>query len=381
MPSKSGGVHSVVCPNCGKPIPLTEALTFQITESVKAELDAEYEQRLAADRLEIEEEAAKAAEEANEGELRELRDELRQRRDEVSELKKQELALRKQRADLERERDDLELDVQRKVDKERTQIRKQAADQAEEKYRLTIADLEKKNADVSKQLDEAQRKAASTSAQVGGKVQERVLAELLRERFPDDEITVIKTGERGADVLQIVRSRAGERLGAILWESKRQKNWSKAWIGKLRQDQQRAKADIGAIVSAVLPFDDGKMGVVEGVWITDLANAIYLALLLRAQVNEVFRTKAAVAGRGDLAEKVYDYVTGPFVERVKRTAEPLSKMQSDLDKERAAMEKSWSQRDKQVEQAFAQLAGIVGDLMGIGAALPEVKALELPSGD
>jgi len=378
---ESGGVQSIICPNCGKTIRLTEALTLQLTESAKAQLEADYSQRLDAERAKIEEKAAKDAEKAKQSELHGLREELHLRTDEVDELKKQELELRRDRQDLEREKGDLELEVQRKLDEERKPIREEAGGQAEEKYLLKIADLEKKNQDVVRQLEEAQRKAAGGSPQTGGKVQEYVLADVLRDKFPDDKITPIKTGARGADVLQIARTRSGERQGSILWESKRQKNWNKGWIGKLKQDQQRENADIGAIVSAVLPFENGKLDVIEGVWVTDLPNAAHLALLLRAQLCEVCRAKAAVVSRGTLAEHVYDYVTGPFVERVKRTIEPLLKMQDDLHKERGSIERLWAQRDKGIEESFSQIAGMVGDLVGIGASLPEVKALELPSGD
>jgi hypothetical protein len=100
--------------------------------------------------------------------------------------------------------------------------------------------------------------------------------------------------------------------------------------------------------------------------------------LLRAQLNEVSRERAAVSGRDSLAEQVYDYVAGPFVSRVKGIAEPLAKMRADLDQERTATERMLAKRETQINRAFKQVAEMVGDLMGIGAALPEVKMLELP---
>lgn len=379
MPSKSIGVQSVVCPSCGRSIPLTEALTYQLRESLREELDTDYGLKLDEARTKLKQDAMKAAAEASESELSELRKQLQEKRDEVGELKKEELQLRKERRALEQEKEDLELSVQRKVDEERAQLQKQASDQAEEKYRLRVADLEKRLKDMTGQVQDLERKATGGSPQIGGKVQEQVLADLLRDRFPDDEITGIKTGTRGADVLQVVNTRVGERCGTILWESKRAKKWGKDWISKLKQDQQREQADIASIVSAILPFD-GRMDVVDGVWVTDLASSLDLACLLRAQLVEVSRTRATVVGRDSLAEHVYDYVTGQFVERVKRALEPLAKMRSELDGERNAMEKMWAQRDKQIEQAGRQIVGMVGDLVGIGASLPQVKALELPAG-
>jgi len=53
-------------------------------------------------------------------------------------------------------------------------------------------------------------------------------------------------------------------------------------------------------------------------------------------------------------------------------------MRDDLDKERRAIEKLWSKREKQIEKVVLNLSGMHGELEGIaGKALPVVKALEL----
>lgn len=56
-------------------------------------------------------------------------------------------------------------------------------------------------------------------------------------------------------------------------------------------------------------------------------------------------------------------------------------MRRDLDTERRAMENIWSKREKQIERAVLNIAGIHGDLEGmVGSSLPAVKLLELPAG-
>jgi hypothetical protein len=67
--------------------------------------------------------------------------------------------------------------------------------------------------------------------------------------FPHDAITEISKGVRGADCIQEVFTPGGHCCGKILWESKRTKNWSNAWVDKLKEDQREAKADIAAIIS------------------------------------------------------------------------------------------------------------------------------------
>ncbi|TIP61021.1 DUF2130 domain-containing protein, partial [Mesorhizobium sp.] len=82
------------------------------------------------------------------------------------------------------------------------------------------------------------------SQQLQGEVLELELESLIASRFPMDIIEPVAKGEFGGDVLQRVVGPAGQPCGAILWESKRTKNWSQGWLGKLRADQRTAKADI-----------------------------------------------------------------------------------------------------------------------------------------
>jgi hypothetical protein len=45
------------------------------------------------------------------------------------------------------------------------------------------------------------------------------------------------------------------------------------------------------------------------------------------------------------------------------------------------MEKIWAKRDAQIVRVLKNTSGMYGELQGmIGAALPEVSSLELPSG-
>lgn len=88
-------------------------------------------------------------------------------------------------------------------------------------------------------------------------------------------------GEFGGDVLHRVLGPTGQTCGAILWESKRTKNWSDGWLAKLRDDQRAAKADIALIVSSALPKGVEHFDLIENVWVADPRFAIPLATALR----------------------------------------------------------------------------------------------------
>ena len=45
------------------------------------------------------------------------------------------------------------------------------------------------------------------------------------------------------------------------------------------------------------------------------------------------------------------------------------------------MEKNWAKREKQLFRVVSNMAGVYGDLSGLGAQLQAVKTLELEAGD
>jgi hypothetical protein len=171
--------------------------------------------------------------------------------------------------------------------------------------------------------------------------------------------------------------------GTILWETKRTKNWSDSWIQKLKDDQRAAKADVAVLVSIVMPKGVNHIGNIDGVWIADFETFAGLATVLRTSIIQVAQTKITASGRGQKMELVYDYLSGQeFRHRVEAIVEPFVAMREDLDAERRSMEKVWSKREKQIQRVVKNMSGMYGDLQGIvGANLPELKILQLPSGE
>jgi len=55
-------------------------------------------------------------------------------------------------------------------------------------------------------------------------------------------------------------------------------------------------------------------------------------------------------------------------------------MKSDLDSEKATMNRIWAKREKQIERVITNITRMYGDMQGIiGATLPEIKSLEFKS--
>jgi hypothetical protein len=391
----------ITCPNCGKKIQLTEAFTREIEQKLLTEFEGEteklerrhaaelkakekeYEELLAREKALMEKQARKRAEQSVSTEFRDLQSQLDEKAKQVEQAQRRELGLLRRVREVEEREKALELEVQQKVDAEKKAIWEQAAKTAAEQHRLKDAEKEKQIADMKTQIDDLRRKAEQGSQQLQGEVLELHLEQALRVAFPLDSIDPVAKGARGADVLEGVRNELGDECGTLLWEAKTAKNWSDGWVQKLKDDQREAKADIAVIVSTSLPKDVTHVGETDGVWVADVQSAMGLARVLRQGLIQLAHARRALVGRNTKMEAIYNYLSGPeFKQRVEAIVGSFVSMQEDLSAERRAMERAWAKRDKQISRVIENTAQMYGDLQGmIGASLPEIKVLELPSGD
>ena len=211
-----------------------------------------------------------------------------------------------------------------------------------------------------------------------GEAQEREIEQVLRERFPSDRIVPVKSGQRGADVLQTVNAR-GDACGAILWESKRARNWSNVWVSKLKEDQTSAKADIAVLVCATLPPTVRHMDMHEGVWVVDFASVAPIATVLRQALVGIAQARSIDMNRSHAMDAIYSYLSSAeFVRHVRGIVEAHVEMRNDLDGEKRAMERMWGKRGKQIDCVENHMSGMWGELEALmGSALPAVEMLEL----
>jgi hypothetical protein len=291
-----------------------------------------------------------------------------------------ELEVRKQRQALEQQKQALELEVLRRLDDERKEIRQATQKEESELNRLKFAEKDKKIEDLRRQAEELRRISEQGSQQLQGEVQERELEEILRRAFPRDEIEPIATGHSGGDIIQKVLGSNGLTCGTILWESKRTKTWSDAWLTKNKEDQRLAQADVGVIVSVALPKDVTRFDSREDVWVSSFDCAIPLATALRQALQSTALVQLTGQGRAGKADRAYAYITGQnFKHRVTAVAEAYRSMRDALEKERNFMNRTWARRQKDLDQIVENAMGLCGDLEGILCqSLPEIEGLELP---
>jgi hypothetical protein len=404
---------TIFCPNCKTEIKLTESLAAPLIEATRAQferkiaekeaevakreafiseqkaaiekaieaIDEQVSQKLKVAREKIIAEEAKKARlfletdiERNAKEVAHLQEVLKARDIKLAEAQKTQLDLLRKQRELDDAKRELDLTVERKVQETLTVVRDKAVQEAEESLKLKVLEKEEQIASMQRQIEQLRRKAEQGSQQLQGEVFELELESLVRAKFPQDIIDPVAKGDFGGDVLQGIVGPLGQRCGSILWESKRTKNWSDAWLPKLRDDQREAKADIALIVSSALPKGTQTFDLIEGVWVSETRCAIPLAIALRQSLIEISAARQAGEGQQTKMELVYQYLTGPgFRHRVEAIVEKFSDMQADLDKERKDTTRLWAKREKQIRGMIESTFGMYGDLQGIaGRALPEI---------
>lgn len=412
---------TITCPNCKTEIRLTESLAAPLIEATRKQFEERLSQkdaevakreesirekekqiaeakhnldeqvadqvvaRLKTERAQVIAEESKKAKFASAAEietkvreLAELQDVLKVRDEKLAEAQKAQAELIKKQRELDDAKRELELTVEKRVQDGLDHVRMQAKSQAEEEQKFKVMEKEQTISAMQKQIEDLKRRAEQGSQQLQGEVQELELENLLRAKFPFDNMEPVAKGEFGGDVLQRVFSQGGQASGSILWESKRTKNWSDSWLVKLREDQRSAKAEIAVIVSQVLPKGVETFDIVDGVWVTHPRAALPVATILRNTLLQVNMAKQVSEGLQTKTEMVYQYLTGPrFKQRVEAIVEAFSSMQEDLDRERKAIMKQWAKREEQIERVMNATVGMYGDLQGIaGKSLQEIEGLE-----
>ncbi|WQS45439.1 DUF2130 domain-containing protein [Helicobacter pylori] len=336
--------------------------------------------------LALQDERAKIIEEARKNAFLEQQKGLELLQKELDEKSKQVQELHQKEAEIERlKRENNEAEsrlkaenekkLNEKLDLEREKIEKALHEKNELKFKQQEEQLEM----LRNELKNAQRKAELSSQQLQGEVQELAIEEFLRQKFPLDSVEEIKKGQRGGDCIQVVHTREFQNCGKIYYESKRTKEFQKAWVEKLKSDMREIGADVGVIVSEALPKEMERMGLFEGVWVCSFEEFKGLSAVLREGVIQVSLAKKSQENKGDKVDLLYHYLTSSeFSMQVNAIIEGFEQLRADLESEKRAMARIWKSREKQMEKVFEGTINMYGSIKGIaGNAIGQVKALEL----
>ncbi|MGJ5640854.1 DUF2130 domain-containing protein [Formosa sp. S-31] len=406
----------IKCPNCGTSIDVQDILAHQLEDEIKQKYQAQIaennkiltanqnalnqerqafeekkkrENELFQERLELtlkEEKRRlelsikhKITEEQSE-QFKALQSELNEKSEQIKELNRTKAEIEKLKREKGELKEQAEAEAQKKLNDllltEREKIRKTEEERNELRFKEMQIQLEAQK----KLTEEMKRKQEQGSMQLQGEAQELAIEEWLASKFPLDTIEEIKKGARGGDCIQIVHTRTEQNCGSIYYESKRTKDFQPSWIEKFKADIRDKGANIGVLVTEVMPSDMDRLGLKDGIWICNYEEFKGLCAVLRESVIQLNRAMVAQEHKGDKMDLLYDYLTSTtFRMQIEAIVEGFTQMKSDLESEKRSMQRIWKQREKQIEKVVTNTIDMYGSIKGIaGNAIQSVKALELP---
>ncbi|WP_224994484.1 DUF2130 domain-containing protein [Cesiribacter sp. SM1] len=278
----------------------------------------------------------------------------------------------------EKERD-LRLQFERQLSQQRVELEEAIAKRESEQHQLKLAEKDKQLEDMRKQVSELKRKSEQGSMQLQGEVQELAIECKLRKLFPQDEIQEVPKGLNGADTMQKVIDDSGKACGIMLYESKRTKHFSQAWLQKLREDQQRVVAEVAILVTEAMPDGITEFGWIDGILVCSFGTFPIAASLIRHNLIDLSHLKVAHINQDSKMALLYNYLTSvDFKMHLEEIIRTFESMRLQLDRERRTYTRQWKERETMLERVTHNTASMYGKLRGIaGAAIQEIPSLEL----
>lgn len=409
----------IKCPNCGTAIDVQDILAHQLEDEIKQKYQSQLaeekhkfekefeslnkakedfeekkkqENELFQERLEKQlKEQSRAIEEKLKSKLKEeqteqfeaLQKELNEKSEQIKELNRTKAEIEKLKREKEELKEVAEAEAQKRLNEQLQLEKEKIRKTEEEKNELKFKEYQKKIDDQKALVEEMKRKQEQGSMQLQGEIQELAIEEWLANQFPLDTIDEIKKGARGGDCIQIVNTRTAQNCGTIYYESKRTKDFQPSWIDKFKTDIREKGANIGVLVTEVMPSDMERMGMKNGIWICNYEEFKGLSGVLRESIIQVNNALSSQENKGDKMHMLYDYLTSnTFHMQVEAIVEGFSSMKSALESEKRAMQRIWKEREKQIEKVITNTIDMHASIRGIaGNAIQPVKALELPGED
>jgi hypothetical protein len=385
----------IKCPKCGININISDVLYQDIDATVKKDyeekflsikkekqelekkLHSDYELKLKSEKANIEKKIRGQVEIETSESIEQLKKELDLKTNQVKELNLKNIEIEKLKREKNELKETIELEKEReltaKINEERIKIKRNV----EEGSNLKIKELEKIITDLKIQIDETKRKAEQGSVQLQGEIQELEIENTLRSLYPQDNIAEVKKGEKGADIIQTVKTLGGTVCGKIYYESKRTKNFVNSWLQKLKDDNQTVNADVLVLITEAMPDGIEKYAVKDNVWICSYSEFKAFSLVIRFALIEAQKHKSITKGQSKM-ELIYNYLTSKeFHGQFEAIVVGFRQLEEGYHDEQKKIQKIWKEREKQLEIILTNTVNIYGSLKGLGGdSIPEIKMLE-----
>ena len=375
---------TITCPYCEKDFSADDALKnhlrdkevrFQKEIKTKEKmLESKYKLELQLQEKKLEKDLIKKVEEANKNKLHSL-----QAKIDISEKNKKTLE--------EKYKNNLVI-IENKMSKKLKQQEEFFEKKAKSEVQLEIAKLAKQNLEKDKQLiakdkeaeifkkrqqkriEEMEKQLKQKSTEVQGEVQEELLQDFLKNKFPQDRIIEIKKGAKGGDCILSINHKDKSDLAQIYFESKDHKLFKEEWISKLLKDMKDKSIDCGILVTTALPKDFCKYeGHLERhgkrIMVVPMDYRIIHTLVtsIRSNIIDKYNAKKDFDAPKEM-KRLWDHITGPtFQLPVRNLYENIKKMNILIEKEKAFNNKNIANKERTMQDMDEEFKGMINSFI------------------
>ncbi len=209
-------------------------------------------------------------------------------------------------------------------------------------------EIEIQNKRQQAKIDDMAKQLKQKSVEVQGEVQEELIEDYLRNKFPNDTVEEVKKGAKGADCILSINHKNNEKLAQIYFESKDHKYFKEEWVAKLLNDMKNKSINYGILVTTAMPKDYRKQedGFVERhgkrILIVPMNYQIIHTLVTFIRTNLITEYKSKKNFNAPKAlQRLWDHITGPsFQLPLRNLYQTMVKMNDLISKEKKFFENS-----------------------------------------
>ncbi len=198
-----------------------------------------------------------------------------------------------------------------------------------------------------KQLEEMMKQG--TTPQIEGFNFEKEFAKQLKQKFPEDDIK--PTGHKG-DIIHTVQAKE-EKIGKIIYECKKTKEFENKFIEQIRRDKTRVIADYGVIVTWTTKESKQNFWLAGDIIIVHPYGALDIATLLRETLIQMYTLKLSRAEFETKGKAILKFMQSEeFRTRIQNSIVKSREAYESLKKEITTHFNTWDKRAKIYESIY-----------------------------
>lgn len=230
-----------------------------------------------------------------------------------------------------------------------------------------------------KRINEMAKQIKQTSVEVQGEIQEELIQDFLRKKFPDDDVEEIKKGFKGGDCIQTINYKGQNNLAQIYFESKDHKTFKEEWVAKLLGDMKEKNINYGVLITTTMPKDSDKhtgyaLRHGKRIMIIPMNYQIIHLLVdfLRRNLIREFNSKKDFDAPKEM-QKLWNHITGPsFQLPMRKLFHSIGSMGDIIDKEKKFYETNMAKKEKALSDMEGEFRDVINSFTSkVGTVLPD----------